>query len=119
MDMDQTQQLTEVSAQQLNFVTQEKLTAREAVAFLRSGMRLRTFRDILRQVCGTDALETPLVWGLCNLDPTANVDSVRRKVRNWMTGKSLPTEREDVFRICFALNLNMDQSSRMLTLPVT
>ena len=116
MDMDQTQQLTEVSAQQLNFVTQEKLTAREAVAFLRSGMRLRTFRDILRQVCGTDALETPLVWGLCNLDPTANVDSVRRKVRNWMTGKSLPTEREDVFRICFALNLNMDQSSRMLTL---
>ena len=114
--MDQTQQLTEVSAQQLNFVTQEKLTAREAVAFLRSGMRLRTFRDILRQVCGTDALETPLVWGLCNLDPTANIDSVRRKVRNWMNGKSLPTEREDVFRICFALNLNMDQSSRMLTL---
>ena len=32
--------LTEVSARQLDFVTRENLTAREAVAFLRSGMQL-------------------------------------------------------------------------------
>ena len=108
--------LTEVSARQLDFVTQENLTAREAVAFLRSGMRLRSFRDILRMVCGTEDLEKHLVRGLWEQAPSANQDSVRRKVRNWMAGKSLPTEREDVFRICFALNLETAASNRMLTL---
>lgn len=116
MSYDVTHPLTEISARQLDFVTQENLSAREAVAFLRSGMQLRTFRDILKQVCGNDSLENPLVWGLCNLEPKANPDSVRRKVRNWMNGKSIPSDREDVFKICFALNLDLERSSRMLTM---
>lgn len=108
--------LTEISAKQLDFVTRENLTAREAVAFLRSGMQLRTFRDILRQVCGTEDVEKQLATELWLQDTRQQPDSVRRKVRNWMAGKSLPTEREDVFRICFALNLDLDRSGRMLTL---
>ena len=107
---------TEISARQLDFVTRENLTPREAVAFLRMGMQLRTFRDILRQVCGTVDVEKQLVQGLIQQDLTQQQDSVRRKVRNWMNGKSLPTEREDVFRICFALKLDMQQSEKMLTL---
>ena len=107
---------TEISAKQLDFVTQENLTPREAVAFLRSGMQLRTFRDILRQVCGSDDLEKQIGYGLWLQDQTQQKDSVKRKVRNWMNGKSLPTEREDVFRICFALQLDPDRASRMLTL---
>lgn len=108
--------LTQVSAKQLDFVTQENLTAREAVAFLRSGMQLRTFRDILGQVCGTDDLEKQLAQGLWQQDDSQQMDSVRRKVRNWMSGKSVPTEREDVFRICFALKLDLDRAERMLSL---
>lgn len=110
------EKLTEVSAWQLDFVSRENLTPREAVAFLRSGMQLRSFRDILRQVCGTDDLEKQLVQGLLLQDSSQQPDSVRRKVRNWMNGKSVPTEREDVFRICFALELDLLQSERMLTL---
>lgn len=116
MGYDFSDKLTEISARQLDFVTRENLTPREAVAFLRSGMQLRTFRDILRQVCGTDALEQHLVEGLWYQDRRQNPDSIRRKVRNWMSGKSVPTEREDVFRICFALQLDLDRASRMLTL---
>lgn len=108
--------LTEISAKQLNFVSRENLTPREAVAFLRSGMQLRTFRDILKQVCGSDALEKNLSYGLWTQDRSQNADSVCRKVRNWMKGKNLPTEREDVFRICFALGLDTQRSDRMLTL---
>lgn len=51
------QQLTQTSANHLAYVTQDNLTAREAVAFLLNGMQLRTFRDILRLVCGRDDLE--------------------------------------------------------------
>lgn len=111
-----TENLTEVSAKQWDYVTQDNLTAREAVAFLLNGMQLRTFRDILRQVCGSDTLEQQLVSGLCAMDGTAQPDSIRRKVRNWMNGKALPTEREDVFQICFALSLELEQSDRLLTL---
>ena len=108
--------MTEISAKQFDFVTRENLTPREAVAFLRMGMQLRSFRDILRQVCGTENVEKQLVDGLLSQDETQQPDSVRRKVRNWMNGKALPTEREDVFRICFALKLDVQQSERMLTL---
>lgn len=108
--------LTEISARQFDFVTRENLTPREAVAFLRSGMQLRTFRDILLQVCGTEDREKQLIQGLLEQDDTQQPDSVRKKVRNWMNGKSLPTEREDVFRVCFALKLDLAAAERMLIL---
>ena len=33
-----------------------------------------------------------------------------------MGGKTLPTQREDVFQICFVLGLDLEQSDRMLGL---
>lgn len=115
-EREKTQMLTQISAKQLDFVSQENLTAREAVVFLMTGMQLRSFRDILRQVCGSDDLEKQLARGLCALNEDAQPDSIRRKVRNWMSGKNIPTEREDVYQICFALELNQDQADRMLSL---
>lgn len=115
-DYEATAVLTEISAKQWDYVTQENLSAREAVEFLLDGMQLRTFRDILRHVCGREDLEKELILGLFAQSPDAQPDSIRRKVRNWMNGKNLPTEREDVFRICFALELNQEQADRMLGL---
>lgn len=114
-DYQGTEKLTEISARQWQYVTQENLSAREAVAFLRSGMQVRSFRDVLRQVCGTDQVEQQLTLALCRLSD-AQPDSVRRKVWNWMNGRTLPTEREEVLRICFALELPLEQADRMLTL---
>lgn len=111
-----TEFLTQISAKQWDFVTRDDLSAKEAVAFLLHGMQVRSFRDILRKVCGTDDLEKQLTAGLCGLNQTAQPDSVRRKVRNWMSGKNLPTEREDVYQICFALELNQDQADKMLSM---
>lgn len=116
MDLDRTQMLTEVSAKQWDFVTRDDLTPREAVAFLLGGMQLRSFRDILRKVRGDDDCQQQLVRGLCALNTGAQPDSIRKKVSNWMSGKTLPTEREDVFQICFALGLDQDQADRMLEL---
>lgn len=110
-------QFTQISARQWDFVTQENLTSREAVDFLLNNMKLRTFRDVLRLICGSDDQESRIVNGLCsNTSKLLQRDSVRRKVRNWMNGKNLPTEREDVFQICFALELDQSQADRMLTM---
>lgn len=111
-----TENRTEVSAKQWDYITQENLTAREAVAFLYSGMQTRTFRDVLRQVCPDAEQSDRLTEGLCAINPDAQPDSIRRKVQNWMGGKALPTQREDVFQICFALGLDLEQSDRMLGL---
>ena len=111
-----TEIMTEISARQWSFVTQDNLTAKEAVAFLLDGMQVRSFRDILRQVCGSEDQERSLIQGLCGMNPSAQPDSIRRKVRNWMGGKNMPTEREDVFQICFALGLNQEKADRMLRL---
>ena len=116
MEDSSTQQLTQISANHLAYVTQDNLTAREAVAFLLNGMQLRTFRDILRQICGSEDREQQIIEGLCSMNHTPQPDSIRRKVRNWMDGKALPAEREDVFQLCFALELNQEQSDRMLAL---
>lgn len=120
MKNEATEKLTEISAKQWDFVTQDNLSAKEAVAFLINGMKLRTFAEILHRVCARDdidALEKEIINGLCEIaGNTAQPDSIRRKVRNWVSGKNLPTEREDVFKICFSLGLDVDSSDRMLSL---
>jgi len=117
---DRTEAFTEISAQQWQFVTQENLTAREAVRFLKDGMRLRSFRDNLTAVLGHDDVEALLSQRLyeyaqLTAAKAPQQDSFRRKVRNWMNGANLPTDREDVFQICFALDLEELQAERMLT----
>jgi len=49
-----TEAFTEISAGQWNFITSENLTAKEAVEFLKNGMKVRTFRDNIRDIYGTD-----------------------------------------------------------------
>lgn len=46
-----TEVMTEISANQWNFITSENLTAKEAVEFLKNGMKVRTFRDKIRDIC--------------------------------------------------------------------
>lgn len=108
--------LSELSSRQWDFVTQENLTAQEAVAFLRDGMRLRSFRDILLLILGTDDCQKQLTDGLCAQQREAQPDSIRRKVTNWFSGKSMPTDREEVFSVCFALGLDLAQSEKALML---
>lgn len=115
-----TEIMTEISASQWNFITSENLTAKEAVEFLKNGMKVRTFRDNIRDIYGTDDCEKILAEGLCKSaemydGKIVQSDSMRKKIRNWMTGKNFPTDREEVFQICFTLDLDLEQSERMLT----
>lgn len=115
-----TEIMTEISARQWDFVTAENLTAKEAVAFLKKGMQLRSFTDNLREIYGAGDWEGKLVEGLCDIGEAESgsrppKDNVRRKVRNWVTGKNIPTDRAEVFRICFALDLGLEQSDKLLS----
>ena len=115
-----TEVLTEISAGQWNFITSENLTAKEAVEFLKNGMKVRTFRDNIRDIYGTEDCERLLAESLCRYAELYEgkqilADSMRKKIRNWMAGKNFPADREEAFQICFALDLGLEQSERMLT----
>lgn len=108
-----TEVMTEVSSRHWDFITQENLTAKEAVDFLMNGMKFRTFRDNLEFYDQGADLEKRLLIGMyeCALlyeeHPEAvKQDSIRRKIQNWMNDKNLPSNREEAFQICFSLELD-------------
>ena len=113
------ERMTEVSAKQWDFITRENLTAREAVDFLRDDMRVRTFDDNLKEISRIEEYENLLVDGLYRIQSgkTGEIQliSLKRKVRNWVDGKNLPSDREEVFQICFAMGFDLEQSERLLS----
>ena len=111
-------QLTEVSARQWEYLARKDLSPKEAAAFLLSGLELRTFPDNLKRLYQGEDLTPRLVRKLTEYaqrDPKpAKEDSVRKKVQNWMKNKNLPSDREELFRIAFALELDEEQTELLL-----
>ena len=112
--------MTEVSAKQWDFITRDNLTAKEAVDFLRNKMQIRTFAQNMQEISCDDNFDKVLVDGLYKIkseepDETIQPDSIKRKVRNWIKEKNLPSDREEVFQICFAMGFDLEQSERLLT----
>lgn len=83
---------------------------------------MRTFRENLEELCKDRDVEAELIAGMLayaeeekqRTGVVLQPDSIRRKVRNWMQNKNIPTDREEVFRICFILKLSLEQSERLL-----
>lgn len=113
------EKMTEISAKQWDFITKENLTAREAVDFLKSDMRVRTFDDNLKEISGIEEYEKLLMDGLYKVQSGKTEEiqliSLKKKVRNWVNGKNLPSDREEVFQICFAMGFDLEQSERLLS----
>jgi len=111
------EKMTEISTKQWDFITRDNLTAKEAVDFLKNGMKIRTFDDNMKEISGTDDYEKRLVEGLYQIKATEEVqlDSLKRKIRNWVNGKNMPSDREEVFQICFAMGFDLEQGEKLLT----
>lgn len=118
MDGEFRKQFTEISARQWDYLAEGDLTPKQAVAFLNSGMQLRTFSGNLRRLYPEKDLESRLIEGLLLFaredGKDAKADSVRRKVQNWMMDKNVPSDREEIFRVAFALGLDEKQTDTLL-----
>ena len=112
------QEFTEISAKQWDYIAKENLTPKEAVAFLKSGMQLRTFSDNLHRLYQGQDLEKRLVQQMISYaefeNGEAKPDSIRKKVQNWMKNKNVPTDREEIFRIAFALGFDEEKTETLL-----
>lgn len=74
---------------------------------------LRTFPQVLRELYSADDLQFRLTTAFAS-GREDKMASAARKVRNWLSGKNMPTNREDIFRIAFALDLDEDQCGELL-----
>ena len=96
---------TRIAKNNLAQIANRQMTPEEMIGFLKEGALYRKFPDVLRQVCQDENPASRLARNLEKITGLNYADT-SRKVRNWMTGKSLPQSREDLFQICFALHLD-------------
>ena len=83
-----------------------------AAEYLKEGqIVLRTFIDTLLDMYPFPDLQDRLITGFRS---DGDLKSVGKKVRNWLKGQNQPTNREDIFRIAFALGLSEGQANHLL-----
>lgn len=106
-------QMTRISGNNMSFLMEQERTPEQIVEFLKNGAILREFGDVLRQVYPGEDLSARLTLGMEAITGEAH-DSVAKKVRNWLSGKNAPQNREVLFQISFILGLDEADASKLL-----
>ena len=106
--------MTYASEHEFHRIRSGEMTPAIAARYLQDErVPLRNFGDALRNIYPHPDLALRLVNAFQGDDASR---SNRRKVNNWLSGASHPSDREDVFRIAFALDLSEEQADRLLGL---
>lgn len=86
----------------------------DAVIMLRECGSFRTLGDILRGRITSDQPKSVLVDGLCYNHPDASRDSIDKKVRNWLNGRTQTVAKRDAFELAQILKLDLEQTDLFL-----
>ncbi len=112
--MDETRAgMTEISEHNFSHVASGGTSPEELVAFLQNGVLYRDFKTTLERLGLGEDLRARLTDGLAAVTGDDR-EAVARKVRNWLSGKNSPQNREQLFQIAFALELTEAQADRLL-----
>lgn len=110
-------ELTLQSRSEYDKLRSGEMTPAMAAEYLRDGkIRTRGFAETLRQLYPGLDLQARITAALQEDDPGANPESVARRVRNCLAGQNQPVNREEIFRIAFALGLGEGDASHLLGL---
>ena len=110
-------ELTVTSAAEYNRVLYGHMSPSMAAAYLQDNqLPVRTFSDVLHQMYDGDDLQVRLTDFFLSETPEVNPQSMARKIKNWLTDKNLPTNREDIFRIGYALGFGEAQLDYLLSI---
>ena len=91
-------------------------SAEQAAQVLRDTGSFRTLGDTLRFYSDRDNPKNFLVDGLLNNNPTASRDSIDKKVRNWLNGRTQTLSKDDAFALAQIMDLNVSQTDTFLKL---
>lgn len=112
--------LTQMSAAEYDKILYGNMTPSMAAAYLQErDIPLRNFPQVLQSMYPGADLLPRLVEYLSRIGPEeggASVQSLGKKAHNWLSGRNVPANREDYFRIAFALGLGESQLNTLLGL---
>jgi len=108
--------LTKLSSAEIEKITYLNMTAEDVFSYLNDKIEVRKFADTLNDFSNGLDVATVLKSKLCEYTPDVKQESIDRKVRDWLSGKHEPMEREDFIKICFALNLNEQKAKEFLSM---
>lgn len=110
-------ELTRMSALEYDNIVSGKMTPAMAAEYLKNGkVTVRSFAQTLKEMFPAPNLSQRLTEFFLSILPDTNPQSVSRKIRNWISGKNQPADREDIFRIAFALGFSEQQLDYLLSL---
>lgn len=114
----QAQYETVISKRNLERIHSRSMSPAELIAFLEEGALYRSFADVLRSVSPGEGLAERLKTRLLGIDgqPAGpkEAEALRKNVSNWLRGEAAPQNREQLFKICFALELDEARAGRVL-----
>jgi len=88
----------------------------QAAKILSDAGNMRTLADILKSFSQNENPRTLLVEGLLAAAPEANRESVDRKVRNWLSGRTASVSKSDAFLLSRILGLDLNKTDAFLKL---
>ncbi len=75
----------------------------------------RKFSELLKEIWqGSQPLKNQLTDKFCEYNPSTDREKISRKISNWLADRNLPANREEFFKICFALHANEADANRLL-----
>ncbi len=109
---------TKISKRNMEELKNRNKTPAEIVAFLENGAVYRSFADVLREVYPKEDLAERLRSKLIEMSGEAlskkEEEALRKNIGNWLKGSNVPQSREQLFKICFALELGEAEANRVL-----
>lgn len=83
--------------------------------FLKGKIEYWKFSRLLKEVYqGKENIVQRLTEKMMQYNAKADKEKTGRTVRNWMNDRNLPKNREEIFKICFALGLNQKRCNMVL-----
>lgn len=93
----------------------EQENMRQSIEFLEHKAEFWNFSKLLAEVYeGSENLQKRLARKFREYGQTENEEQIARKIRNWLHGRNLPSDREELFKICFALGLDENKAGIVL-----
>lgn len=86
----------------------------QAAELLSDAGNMRTLGDILRFFSHDENPKTLLVNGLMSITPDANRESVDKKVRNWLSGRTRSLSKQDAFILSRVMDLDLENTDAFI-----
>lgn len=107
---------------QEDFVLADKYTGKTEGTiddFLKGNVTFWKFSRLLKELYqGEEPLARRLTRKLTEYNSDEDGERTARRVRNWMHDRNLPKNREEIFKICFALELDEQRAETLLGITV-